>query len=56
MAVMNTSDNAKSGVSAPAQTNAKRGMILPFQPLSLAFGHVNYQVDMPAVSLFLVQL
>ncbi|XP_062018349.1 pleiotropic drug resistance protein 2-like [Rosa rugosa] len=27
---------------------AKRGMVLPFQPLSLAFSHVNYYVDMPA--------
>ncbi|XP_062117535.1 pleiotropic drug resistance protein 2-like [Humulus lupulus] len=27
---------------------AKRGMILPFQPLSIAFNHVNYFVDMPA--------
>ncbi|KAK8600453.1 hypothetical protein V6N12_050307 [Hibiscus sabdariffa] len=25
----------------------KKGMILPFQPLSLAFNHVNYYVDMP---------
>lgn len=29
----------------------KRGMVLPFQPLSLSFEHVNYYVDMPAVSL-----
>lgn len=28
----------------------KRGMVLHFQPLSLAFDHVNYYVDMPAVS------
>ncbi|XP_028756830.1 pleiotropic drug resistance protein 2 isoform X1 [Neltuma alba] len=26
----------------------KRGMVLPFQPLSLTFNHVNYYVDMPA--------
>ncbi|XP_050940089.1 pleiotropic drug resistance protein 2-like isoform X2 [Cucumis melo] len=26
----------------------RRGMVLPFQPLSLAFNHVNYYVDMPA--------
>jgi 1-acyl-sn-glycerol-3-phosphate acyltransferase len=31
---------------------AKRGMVLPFQPLSLAFNHVNYYVDMPVVSHF----
>ena len=30
----------------------KRGMVLPFQPLSLTFKHVNYYVDMPAVSIF----
>ncbi|KAF8009457.1 hypothetical protein BT93_J0447 [Corymbia citriodora subsp. variegata] len=28
-------------------TQARRGMVLPFQPLSLAFNHVNYYVDMP---------
>ncbi|XP_059307691.1 pleiotropic drug resistance protein 2-like isoform X1 [Lycium ferocissimum] len=26
----------------------RRGMVLPFQPLSLAFDHMNYYVDMPA--------
>jgi hypothetical protein len=25
-------------------------MVLPFQPLSLSFNHMNYYVDMPAVS------
>lgn len=25
-------------------------MVLPFKPLSLSFDHVNYYVDMPAVS------
>ena len=28
----------------------KRGMILPFQPLSLTFHNMNYYVDMPKVS------
>ncbi|CAN1270070.1 ABC transporter G family member 39 [Linum perenne] len=28
--------------------STKRGMVLPFRPLSLAFNHVNYSVDMPA--------
>ncbi|KAE8690066.1 Pleiotropic drug resistance protein 2 [Hibiscus syriacus] len=28
--------------------NPRKGMVLPFQPLSLAFNHVNYYVDMPA--------
>ncbi|KAJ4832176.1 hypothetical protein Tsubulata_008993 [Turnera subulata] len=27
----------------------KKGMVLPFRPLSLAFNHVNYYVDMPAM-------
>ncbi|KAL0303555.1 UNVERIFIED_CONTAM: Pleiotropic drug resistance protein 2 [Sesamum radiatum] len=27
--------------------NTKRGMVLPFKPLSLSFDHVNYYVDMP---------
>jgi hypothetical protein len=35
----------------------KSGMILPFQPLTIAFHHINYFIDMPAVchslSLFL---
>ncbi|XP_047174890.1 ABC transporter G family member 39-like isoform X1 [Vigna umbellata] len=26
----------------------RKGMVMPFQPLSLAFNHVNYYVDMPA--------
>lgn len=30
----------------------QRGMVLPFLPLSLAFHHVNYYVNMPAVSPF----
>ncbi|XP_058203379.1 pleiotropic drug resistance protein 2-like isoform X3 [Rhododendron vialii] len=25
----------------------RKGMVLPFQPLSLAFNHINYYVDMP---------
>ncbi|KAG2682930.1 hypothetical protein I3760_10G006800 [Carya illinoinensis] len=33
------------GASDDAQ---RRGMVLPFQPLSIAFNHVNYHVDMPA--------
>ncbi|RZC82270.1 hypothetical protein C5167_045059 [Papaver somniferum] len=29
----------------------KRGMVLPLRPLSVVFNHVNYHVDMPAVTL-----
>ncbi|OWM68977.1 hypothetical protein CDL15_Pgr025164 [Punica granatum] len=31
-----------------SETQSRRGMVLPFKPLSLAFNHVNYYVDMPA--------
>ncbi|PWA99751.1 pleiotropic drug resistance protein 2 [Artemisia annua] len=34
---------------------SKKGMVLPFKPLSLAFNHLNYYVDMPA-ALFLLSL
>ena len=37
-------DTAASGV-AP-----KRGMVLPFTPLTMSFDEVNYYVDMPPVS------
>ena len=47
MAVM-TPDKSKTSISE-SEPN-KKGMVLPFQPLSLAFDHVNYYVDMPAVS------
>ena len=36
--------------SSSSNNQVKRGMVLPFEPLSLAFNHVNYYVDMPAVS------
>lgn len=32
------------------EKDTKRGMVLPFKPLSLSFDNVNYYVDMPAVS------
>lgn len=48
MGVRNTPDNDNLDVKDIA--TGKRGMVLPFQPLSLAFDHVNYYVDMPAVS------
>ncbi|CAH1430816.1 unnamed protein product [Lactuca virosa] len=31
-----------------ANGSKRKGMVLPFKPLSLAFNHVNYYVDMPA--------
>ncbi|CAK9176883.1 unnamed protein product [Ilex paraguariensis] len=46
MAVRNTPGRTHLGGADNA--GSKRGMVLPFQPLSLAFNHVNYYVDMPA--------
>ncbi|XP_027349415.1 ABC transporter G family member 39-like isoform X6 [Abrus precatorius] len=43
MAVKNSLEIASSSNRGP-----KRGMVLPFQPLSLAFNHISYYVDMPA--------
>ncbi|XP_050231244.1 ABC transporter G family member 39-like [Mercurialis annua] len=43
MEIRNSSDG-----SAAASFLTKRGMVLPFQPLSLAFNHINYFVDMPS--------
>ncbi|CAN4126457.1 unnamed protein product [Withania somnifera] len=34
--------------SSSTEEAKKRGMVLPFQPLSLAFNHINYYVAMPA--------
>ncbi|EEF33323.1 ATP-binding cassette transporter, putative [Ricinus communis] len=36
--------SSNSGIT----NQSKKGMVLPFQPLALAFNHVNYYVDMPA--------
>ncbi|XP_050281946.1 pleiotropic drug resistance protein 2-like isoform X4 [Quercus robur] len=46
MAVKNTPDNSIGSGAENAPT--RRGIVLPFQPLSLAFNHVNYLVDIPA--------
>ncbi|KAB1199716.1 Pleiotropic drug resistance protein 2 [Morella rubra] len=35
--------------------HSKRGMVLPFLPLSLSFNHVNYYVDMPELLDILLQ-
>ncbi|KAJ7297517.1 hypothetical protein O6H91_Y051600 [Diphasiastrum complanatum] len=42
--------NSEGGMDAAADTTyeaPKRGMILPFQPLALAFDHIKYFVDVP---------
>ncbi|CAL8161741.1 unnamed protein product [Prunus armeniaca] len=46
MQVRNAQGSTSSNVN-DASGQAKRGMVMPFQPLSLAFNHVNYYVDMP---------
>ncbi len=51
MAVRSSSEVVGASDSAP-----KKGMVLPFQPLSLSFNHVNYYVDMPAVSHLLLNI
>lgn len=42
---MDAVEEAETGVPA------KRGMVLPFEPLAIAFHNLNYYVDMPAVSI-----
>ncbi|KAL3646512.1 Pleiotropic drug resistance protein 2 [Castilleja foliolosa] len=42
------SKSKSEGSSQAENTTVRRGMVLPFTPLSLAFDHVNYYVDMPA--------
>ncbi|KAG2686522.1 hypothetical protein I3760_09G009400 [Carya illinoinensis] len=39
---------SSSEIVDASDNSQRRGMVLPFQPLSLAFNHVNYYVDMPA--------
>ncbi|WCJ41765.1 ABC transporter G family member 34 [Euphorbia peplus] len=36
------------GTEMVAKNGSTKGMVLPFQPLSLTFNHMNYSVDMPA--------
>lgn len=48
--------NSSSEMVGDAHRAQKRGMVLPFQSLSLAFNHVNYYVDMPAVSCLFLSL
>ena len=44
------SATGSSEIVGETKNAPKRGMVLPFQPLSLEFNHVNYYVDMPVVS------
>lgn len=42
-------EEAENG-SKSMSINAKRGMVLPFTPLTMSFDNVNYYVDMPKVT------
>jgi hypothetical protein len=44
---LDTSD--VSYINASVRADPGRGMILPFEPLSMSFSEINYYVDMPAV-------
>ncbi|XP_012076649.3 pleiotropic drug resistance protein 1 [Jatropha curcas] len=39
--------SARVGSSSGADKDRKRGMVLPFQPLSITFDEIRYAVDMP---------
>ena len=54
MAVRSTSRRKTS--TDVAHRMERRGMVLPFKPLSLAFNHVNYYIDTPSVSHFFKSL
>jgi hypothetical protein len=38
--------------TSAGESSKKKGMILPFQPLTMTFHNVNYFVDMPKVCLY----
>lgn len=37
-----------------ASKSGRRGMVLPFQPLSLTFDDIKYSIDMPQVLYILI--
>ncbi|KAI4385958.1 hypothetical protein MLD38_003942 [Melastoma candidum] len=41
------STETQSSLTSTVDSNKKKGMILPFQPLTMTFHNVNYFVDMP---------
>jgi len=43
-------EDVEAAAAADEAINVQRGMILPFEPLSISFDDVSYYVDMPAVS------
>ena len=50
-------NNPESLIPKAAEISSLKGrMALPFQPLSIAFDHVNYYIDMPTVNFFTLYL
>lgn len=45
--------NHEMSIIAITSVAPKRGMVLPFTPLSMSFDEVSYFVNMPPVSLYL---
>lgn len=41
--------SSRVGSSNEAEPKKKRGMLLPFEPLSITFDDIRYSVDMPQV-------
>ncbi|XP_019187474.1 PREDICTED: ABC transporter G family member 39-like [Ipomoea nil] len=46
--VENKKNESFEGMIPEKRNASRRGMVLPFHPLSLAFNHINYYVDMPS--------
>ena len=46
---MSSEISGAGGVSQGKGPTARKGMVLPFTPLAMSFGEVNYYVDMPSV-------
>lgn len=48
---MEVRNSTQSSIRKAAENaQYKKGMVLPFRPLSLAFQNVNYYIDMPPVN------
>ena len=44
------SPNASRRMGSIVRKGDEHGMVLPFEPLSMAFSHIHYSVDLPSVS------
>lgn len=44
------STRVEGSTISSSDPNRKRGMVLPFEPLSIAFNEIRYAIDMPQVS------